>query len=116
MPTPAKAGSPLHKKRISEGLKEYHRGKGKKSKKSNLLMRWWKSRNHPDNVRHRKMLNDPELKKARKELRKAEGDMSAGGSGLTQEQRLAIRERIRKAKEREDKAYSQAHNKHRSLV
>ncbi len=110
MNKPAKAGSPLHRKRISEGLIEYHKH-GKKKSKLGAVRNWLAKRKHPANLRFRKLQSDSDLKKARKELRKAEGDMAAAKT-LTKEQRDSLRARIKLAKEKEERAFQEARRKY----
>ncbi len=110
---PAKGGSKEHHRRISEGLKEYHEGKSKKKK--GWLAKRLANHFHPNNVAHRKIGKDPEVKRARKEARKAEGELYNAvhsKTKLSPEKIAAIKEACARANKRRDEATSKAVKKY----
>lgn len=109
---PAKGGSTEHRRRISEGLKEHYR---KKPKKRGWLARRIASHFHPDNIKHRKVINDKAYKSARKQARKIEGDLyeAVQVKKLSPEKIAAIKSALAKARSQEDDAINNARKKHR---
>jgi hypothetical protein len=110
---PAKGGSKEHHRRISESLRQYHAGnRVSKRKKMNPLARWLRNRRDPANVRHRLIQRDAEYKRARREARKAEGDLAVSYK-FSEEKRKQIFEAFTRAKQAEDQAMSKAVRKYK---
>lgn len=108
---PAKKGSREHNKRISDGLIEYHKRNGKPKKKgvfAAAIARHF----HPDNVRHRKIMGDKEVKRTGKEARQAEGKVAEGRTKLTSEQKDAVRKALHNAIAKHEKAIREASKRH----
>lgn len=110
---PAKGGSDEHHRRISESLKEHHR-RNRKPKKRGWLARRVSNHFSASNVTHRKVHKDPEVKKAKREARKAEGELHDAHriTKLSPERVAEINDKFAKAKAREEELISKAIKKH----